>query len=219
LLYEIDCFISFRKTWYEYAKDISVNSPLEISKTTTLTITSVNFDEEISVYIKRVLTIAQIYQLDISVYEFFIDTLIQLIDLLPDLTTLTINSLTYYKPGNIHAEKLVKLGSKKEAYNITRVYVEEINEISELYFLLEHCPLIEYLELDYIAEMNITSFLRIILERSKRGYNEHLRSLCLYAPGADNETITNLETMISDLILSVDYKIERILEYIYFQWK
>jgi hypothetical protein len=216
LLYEIDCFISFRKRWYEYPKDISDNSPIEISKTTQLTMTSLDFDEEIFLYTKRVLTIAQIYYLEISDCQFFINNIIQLIDLLPDLTTLKIDSLTY---DTTYAGKLVKLGSKKRTCNITKVYIKEINEIPELYFLLEHCPRIEYLELDYIAEMNMTSLLRIIMERSKRKYNEHLRSMCFHVPGADNDTITNLKTMISDLILSVDYKIERILENIYFQWK
>jgi hypothetical protein len=153
--------------------------------------TSVDFDEEISVYIKRVVTIAQIYYLEIYDCQFFVGILIQLIDLLPDLTTLKIDSLTYDKPRTTNADKLVILCSEKRTCNITKVYIESINEMPEFYFLLKLCPCIEYLELYYIAQMNMTSFLRIILERSQRGYDKHLRSVCLHVPGADNDTITN----------------------------
>ena len=84
----------FRKRWYEYK-----NSTVDYLESTQLTINYV-FDGEpadfLFMYIKSILNRVQIYHLDIQ-RKISIDRLMQIIHLLPDLITLKINSLAFYR--------------------------------------------------------------------------------------------------------------------------
>ncbi len=67
LSYEIDCLLSFRARWYEYADDNIVNSSSELSKSARLNIMDMPSDdyyESIIKYIKRILSITQIYHFE-----------------------------------------------------------------------------------------------------------------------------------------------------------
>ena len=50
---------------------------------------------------------------------------------------------------------------------ITKVNLVTMNNIEEVYFLMQHCPQLTYLKLDSIKEMNIKVFLRLILMKMK----------------------------------------------------
>jgi len=129
------------------------NFPVEISQTTTLTITSLHFYRDISVYVRCVLTIIQIYHLELISCKFLINTLIQLIDLLPDLTALKIHPLTFHESRSTHVERFLICWLEKRPCKITKVYIEEI---SELYFLLKFSSRLEYLELNNIVDIRYT---------------------------------------------------------------
>jgi hypothetical protein len=105
LSYEIDCLFSFRTRWYEYADD---NSSIDLSKSARLNImdmSSLESYESIIKYIKRILSITKIYHLEISESQTFIDLLIQIIDLLPEINLLKIHSLSYDKPEKLSGEE------------------------------------------------------------------------------------------------------------------
>jgi hypothetical protein len=74
----------------------------------------------------------------------------------------------------------------------------------------------EYLNVECIKDMNIQSFLRDILNKSNHQY---LRLLCIYITTADDQMIKQLNKMIYDEKLLLDYTIHRELYNIYLKWK
>jgi len=169
-------------------------------------------NETIFKFIKRVLNIAQIYHLEI----FELQTaalLIQILNLLPELRSLRIYSLSYDQPKTLNEEEFHSfLCSRKK---ITKVYVEQMLIIDEVFFLMMLFPYVTHFKIDGIYNMDIESCLMNILAE----INDHLRSLCFCAPTADDQMIKTLEKMIDDNELLIDYKIKRVLDNIYLQWK
>ncbi|CAF3868515.1 unnamed protein product [Rotaria sp. Silwood1] len=66
--------------------------------------------------------------------------------------------------------------------------------------------------------MDFKFVLRYILKKIKYDCNEHLRLLCFRVPTAD-ETIEKLNRMINLEKLPWNFKIKRIAENLYFEWK
>ena len=87
-------FLVLRTRWYKY-----MNSSIEYSKSTQFTIKSVYSSEPPDVLLKqitRALNFTQIYHLNIE-QEISIERLMQILHLLPDLLTLKITSLSFYR--------------------------------------------------------------------------------------------------------------------------
>ncbi|CAF4650978.1 unnamed protein product, partial [Rotaria sp. Silwood2] len=55
----------------------------------------------------RILTIAQIYHLEITEENVYVGTLIEDVSLLPELTTLKIHSLSLHKPIILNSKELI----------------------------------------------------------------------------------------------------------------
>ena len=55
-----------------------------------------------------------------------------MVDLLPELNTLKIHSLSLYEPRMLNSEELITLSSLEDTSKITKVYLEKMNEIEEL---------------------------------------------------------------------------------------
>jgi hypothetical protein len=72
---------------------------------------------------------------------------------------------------------------------IIKVNLEEMNDIEEIYFLLELCPHLFYLKMDNIHNMDMKSFVRLILWKLKTKYLHQLQVLCFYVPTADDQMI------------------------------
>jgi hypothetical protein len=90
--------------------------------------------------IERVLTITQIYHLEISEKIISIPVLIQVVNLLPD----KIHSLSTDETKELTVRELFILCSMKETSKITKVYLEQIGDVQELDFLFTLCPYMEY---------------------------------------------------------------------------
>ena len=88
-------------------------------------------------YIKSILNRVQIYHLDIQ-RKISVDRLMQIIHLLPDLITLKINSLAFYR--SFFNEEFPTTCSIEHASKIKKVYIENMQTIKEIYFLLHVCP-------------------------------------------------------------------------------
>jgi len=82
--------------------------------------------------IERVLRIIQIYHLEILEKNFSSSRLIQAVNLLPDITSLKIHSLSTDETTN--ANEFVILSSMKKRSKIISVYLEEIGDIRVLDF-------------------------------------------------------------------------------------
>ena len=223
-LYEIDYFfiLSVRKRWYEYTQDKIFNSSLGCSKSTRLTITNIqpdDYDQSVKRDATRVLTITQIYHLEILEEKVHIRVLIEVVNLLSELDTLKIHSLSLYERRMLNSVELITLSSLEDTSQITKVYLQKMNEIEEFDFLLELCPYMAYLRVDCLKRMDLKFVLRYIFKKIKHHCNEHLRLLCFRIPTADDEMINKLKRMIHFEKLLFNYTVKRIADQIYIEWK
>jgi hypothetical protein len=121
---------------------------------------------------KRVLTITQIYHLNIFQKHILISVLIQLISLLPDLITLKIHSFLL---NNMTMGDFLICCSMERTSKITKVYVEEIGGIRQLNLLFTLCPKMEYFKVRCINTMDVQSFLRTIFKNIHHNCCRHLQ--------------------------------------------
>ncbi len=186
-----------------------------------MTITYIFNDEPPDIlltYVKRVLNITQIYHLDIR-QGISIDRLMQIIHLLPDLITLKITSLSFYRSFILDGQVFPTTCSIEHARTIKNVSMENTKKMEEIYFLISFCPHMEYLNVECIKDMNVELFVRDILNKINNNHHKHLRLLCIYDTKADDEMIKRLNKMIDDEKLLLNYRIHRELYNIYLQWK
>ncbi|CAF5146080.1 unnamed protein product, partial [Rotaria sp. Silwood1] len=167
--------------------------------------------DNLFMYIKRILNKVQIYHLDIQ-QQISIDRLMQIIHLLPDLITLKINSLTFYR--SYFNKELPTTCSIEHASKIKKVYIEKTETIEEIYFFLNVCLYMEFLNVECIHSMSIELFLRDILNK----INKDLRLLCIYVSKADDNMIKRLKEMIDNQKILSNYTIHHELGNIYLQW-
>ncbi|CAF1320502.1 unnamed protein product [Rotaria sp. Silwood1] len=203
----------YKKKWYEYN-----NSTVEYLTSTQLTIKYVFYYEaanDLFIYIKRILNIVQIYHLDIE-QKISIGRLMQIIHLLPDLITLKMNSLTCHRS---RINKEFPTCSLEHASKIKKVYLETTQAIQEIYFLLNICPHMEFLNIDSIKSMTIELFVRNILNKINKDHHKDLRLLCIYVSKADDNMIKSLNKMIDNEKILSNYTIHHELDNIYLQWK
>ncbi|CAF3657542.1 unnamed protein product [Rotaria sp. Silwood1] len=184
----------YRKRWYD------INSSIELSKSTQLTVWSVPDDYYYSGLLKltigEILTITQIYHLEISEPNICSTELIELIDKLPGLDSLKIFSLKLLKSIFVafYEHKLYLAANKN---NITKVYLFKMNSIEEVYFLIRFCPRITYLKVNLNNNVDYEVFLKDLLMKINNDGNQYLRLLCLYIPTANNEMISKFKDMIN----------------------
>ncbi|CAF4068135.1 unnamed protein product, partial [Adineta steineri] len=114
-------------------------------------------------------------------------------------------------------EQNIRVVSNKNV--ITKVYLENINGIEEVYFLMKLCPRMKYLKVNLINEINYELYLKNILTKIKQNSNKYLRSLCLYNPTADNKMVEKLQRMIDQKKLLRQYTIKCEHNNIYLKWK
>ncbi len=96
--------------------------------------------------------------------------LIEIIYKLSGLDTLKISSFILSQLN----EKDLRFISKKN--KITKVYLEKMNQIEEVYFLIKLCSRMTYLKINV---MNVELFVKNILMKIKNDSNQYLRSLCV----------------------------------------
>ncbi|CAF5081687.1 unnamed protein product, partial [Rotaria sp. Silwood1] len=122
----------------------------------------------------------------------------QIIHLLPDLITLKINSLSFYRSITFTNQVFPTTSSIEHAKKIKYVYLEKTHKIQDIYFLMTFCPQMEYLNVECIKNKNIELFLRNILHVINNNRYEYLRLLCIYITKADDQMIKRLNKMIGD---------------------
>jgi hypothetical protein len=192
---------------------------MELSKSHRLKISDVHgtdFYELLIKVIKRVLTIAQVYHLDLSLMYIDFIILVQIMSVLSEIDSLKVHRILYNKPRVLCIEERNIACSILNISKITKVHLEDINYPEAFFVLMKFCPKMAYLKMNYIHRLGIEFCLRIIL---KEVNNEHLRSLCFRIPAADDELIEALKEMIDVEKLLADYTIKRVLDYICLQWK
>jgi hypothetical protein len=167
--------------------------------------------------ISHILTVAQIYHLRIA-NKLFNSALIEILLLLPELDSLKIFSLTLWPLRYVSVDE-VELNSISKKNQITKVYLEKMFVIEDIYFLIELCPRMIYLKVDSLNNMDMKLFVRLILTKISVKSDCQLRLLSFHIAAADDKVVEKLNEMIISEKLLLDYTIKRILDNIYLEWK
>jgi hypothetical protein len=182
-------------------------------------IASLEHQDLLTFDITRALTLSQFYHLEISEKTIFIGALIQAVDLLSELKSLKVHSLSLDQPRELCEKEVDIFLSTEDTSKIKKVYLKKMIDTPEIYFLMVLCPYMEYLQVDCINDMHVELFVRRIVNKINNECNQYLRSLYFKVPASDDRLIQNLKQMIHSEKLLVDYTIQRESETIYLQWK
>ncbi len=214
--------ISFRKRWYEYTDERTGNSSADLSRCNRLILnitSSSEFNELMKIELQRILTAVQLYHLEIRDIEMPVDKLLQIIDLFPNLISIKIDSLSLTQ-DDVSCEPIVNIShSTKNTDKITKIYLDNITEMKEIYFLMKLCPHLTYLRIDWLGRINAELFVEKIFKKINQECHDSLRWLCFFVRTADEKTIKTLEELIDSKKLMRDYTIKRVVEHIYLHWK
>ncbi|CAF0948987.1 unnamed protein product [Rotaria sordida] len=206
---------SYKERWYD------IDPANEISNSTRLKITNLPDDDHMMVLdliIRDILSITQIYHLEISKENISSHILLKIINKFSALDTLKISSLKLSESKySFNENKYSHFKSKKN--KITKIYLEKMNEIEEIYFLLKLCPHIEYLKIGFIHNMDVELLMKDIFKKINNVCNQYLQSLCLHIPIANDEIIEKLKEIINRKKLLRDFSIKYVIDNIYLQWK
>jgi hypothetical protein len=170
--------------------------------------------------IRSILSVGQIYHVEIPKQEIFIGSLIRTINLLPELDTIKIHSLSLDQPRELCDEEIQILSSIANTSKITKLNLEMMNDIKEMDFIMKLCPYMTHFKLNSVTFIiNIRLLLQIILEKIKQEHHEHLRSLCFSVPRMSDEMFQEFTNWINSEKLLFDYTIKRVFDNLYLQWK
>ena len=192
---------------------------MEFCKSTGLVITYEDDDQLKIIAIKRALMIAQIYHLELVKEEISIGKLIRIIELLPDLHTLSIDSLSIHQSKPFSAKELRKFSRTKNTTRIGKVCLLQMNSVNDIDFLMALFPAMTNFKIVQMKNMSIEFYLCHILKKINTDGHRSLRSLSFYHPTADDQLVKTLENMIVNENLLDNYSIKRVLSVICLQWK
>ncbi len=102
---------------------------------------------------------------------------------------------------------------------ITKMCLEEMNDIEEVHFLMSLSYRLNYLQINSLHNINIETLIQEILIRIDDGCNEDFHFLCVGIPTADDQLIEKLKETIDCKEWLVDYTIKRVNNQIYLQWR
>ncbi|CAF3341050.1 unnamed protein product [Rotaria sp. Silwood2] len=212
---------NIKKRWYDDTQNKTVNSSVELSKSTRLTLVFINPDAPqplASIYTSHLSIIVQIFHLEIQIDDFLLQTLIEIMKYLPEHTTLKICSLSSDRSINLCFTDPLLMDPDEYRNRITKIYLETMHDIEEFHLLLELGPSMTYFKVDYTCHMTIEHVLRCIIMKIN---HDHLRLLCFRIQTTDNydDMIEKLEKMINVENLLLDYKMTRVCDNVYVEWK
>jgi hypothetical protein len=211
----------FRKRWYEKnPHDQIITSSDQLSKSMQLILTYISAEEDFNSlcpYIDDILNVTNIYHLT-NFGKIFAGMLSNILWQLRQLDSLFIASLLISQPRSLSSYERTLLAKISSINRITKVNLGEMNDIEEVYFLIELCPHLIYLRVENLHQMDIELFVRLILNKMITKYPHQLRLLSFNVPAADDPMIKRLNKMIDDEKLLLNYSIKRVLNHIYLQW-
>ncbi|CAF3940561.1 unnamed protein product [Rotaria sordida] len=214
----------YQKRWYEYDTEHKmINSSDQLSKSIRLSLDDVCPEQWtktifINDYINHVLTLTQIYHLEIH-KKIFTDKLMEILRLLPGVTTLKIYSLSVLQQGDLSDDEIEFLCILLPKNQIKKICFDHMKNMNEVYMLTLICSRINHLQIKCINYMHAQLLTGLILTEIKNVSNSLLRLLCFSIPEAHDEMIEKLEKMIDDKNLRFDFTIKHVMDTIYLQWK
>jgi hypothetical protein len=216
---KINSFVSSRKRWYEYAQPPIIDSSLQSSKSAQLTLTELPtyyFNNSLTRCIISIFIVTEIYHLVIEKTAIREGTLILLLCQLSQLVSLKIHSLLWEELTDDLADGMRDMSDESQ---ITKMCLEEVYDFDEVDFLMSLSCRLNYFQINSLHDVSIELLIHEILVRTNGGCNEDFPFLCIVIPTADDELIEKLKETIDSEGLLVDYKINRIMDKIYLQWR
>ena len=220
LVNQIHDLLIARKPWHQCSLENFADFSFDLPRSARLTfkyLPSDGWHEIAKVDLERVLPIGRIYHLEISEEKIPFTNLIQTTNLIPELETLKTHSLSLESTQT--REELRLIISTLNIGRITKVYLEVMRDIEDVYFLMTFYPLMTLMRINCLHTTDVVAFFRDTLKERLRIPNRHLRRLCVRLPKADEQIIKKLDHLIKSEELLVDYIIQYRLDHIYLQWK
>ncbi|CAF1295527.1 unnamed protein product [Rotaria sordida] len=214
----------YQKRWYEYDTEHKmINTSDQLSKSIRLSLDEVCPEQWtktifINDYINHALALTQIYHLEIYA-KIFTDKLMEILRLLPGVTTLKIYSLSVLQQGDLSDDEIEFLCIRLPKNQIKKICFDNMKDMNEVYMLTLICSRINHLQIKCINYMHAQLLTGLILTEIKNVSNSLLRLLCFSIPEAHDEMIEKLEKMIDDKNLRFDFTIKHVMDKIYLQWK
>jgi hypothetical protein len=119
-------------------------------------------------HIENILNVTQIHHLEISHEKILIDILIQITNSLPQVNTMKIHSLSLDQPRDSETEELIIFPSTKSTNQITKVCLEKMFAVEEVYSLMKLYPHMSYLKINSFDNMKVNVFIRNISKKIER---------------------------------------------------
>jgi hypothetical protein len=161
--------------------------------------------------IEYISTKTAFYHLEVQKEQIDFSTLINIIYKLPELDSLKIHSLSLSSSKSLSTEKMIRRFVSNEN-KITKVCLENMIEIEEVYFLIKFCPCMNYLQVNSIKTMDVELFIHRILSKLNANRNHNLRLLCIGLSEANNKMINSNNFLFR-------YTIKWEFDKIYLQWE
>ncbi|CAF0905417.1 unnamed protein product [Adineta ricciae] len=155
-----------------------------------------------------------ITHLHIDCQKLFYPKFIQLLQMLPNLKSLTITSLSYFKLKNIEYVQS-QLDNNQIASVEIQSFMEE-NDLEKIQFFINLCPSMEFLQVKCKNIFNISSVLQCILSKNLAKFSY----LSLWLPLTNDKMIKELREIVNqEQLLAHEYRITRTSDRIYVQLK
>ncbi|UJR32579.1 hypothetical protein I4U23_020039 [Adineta vaga] len=177
-----------------------------------------NDDDNVFIdYIGPMLGILKVSCLILERRMMFIGFLINLIQYLPHLESLVISSLSVVTPRYLSATEVQILRLVSSTNKITKVILQHMNDLSEVQFLIDLCPIMHYLEVTCDDDQSLENFIRFILMKNTK-YIPNLSTICIKNYKTNEITINKLQHLIDVEQLRLNYIIKKIDKRIYLEW-
>ena len=160
---------------------------------------------------------SQITCLHVDSRKIFAGALIDLIQHLPNLHSLVVESLDSMQKRHLSVEETRAFRMVSQKKSISKVRLVHADCLSKIQFLLDLCSGVQYLQIDQPNDIDLACFVRFILMKNVK-YLPNLFFVCFGCPPSNNDLLQNLNNMIDVEQLRRDYTIEQIKENIYLRW-
>ncbi|CAF3374801.1 unnamed protein product [Rotaria socialis] len=213
----------YKKRWYEHnVQGNTMNSFDEWSKSMRLVLSDAYQERwckslTVKNYIHHVLTVTQIYHLDITC-QISIDKLSNVLQMLPKLDSLEIYRFLYAGSDDPLLEDIQSLFDLVAINRITKLYLSTVFLVEEIYFFMEIFQCINQLKVKLMKSVDMESFVRDILLHLMMKPKSSLQFLCFCLAMADDLMVQKIKNMIDNENLLFDFNIKRVMNEIHLQW-
>jgi hypothetical protein len=160
----------------------------------------------------------QITHLNIKTDHLFIGLFIKLLRMLPDLDSLKLKSLSLMDSNDLSEGDKNTFHLLSDISKVTKVTLTCITELTQVQFLIDLCPRMQYLEVCCSSNIDMRSLVSFILMKNFKSIH-HLNVLRLTIPTANDKMVEELQRMINFENVNHDYTIKRAIDKIDLKWK